>query len=316
MERFRQHDTVLKASILALSGFVVVFTLVAIVAASRNTQLDQSPGSLAAAIESAPLEEKKNKPFPETTVGARAAIVVDLNAKKAIYEKNADTVLPLASITKLMTAYVAASNADLSTSHTIDNIDLAPDGAWGLLYGDSFTLKQLLGIALVASSNDAAEALAHAVGHGSVSSFVTKMNETAPKIGAKTMRFSNPSGLDTTASQAGAEGSARDVAALLETITSEQIDVIRISSEDEYTTTGTYGIEYQYKNTNDTVGDTQGLLVSKTGYTDLAGGNLAIVFDAGVNEPFAIVVLGSTQEGRFTDVAALASSTLAYLKSQ
>ena len=57
------------------------------------------------------------------------------------------------------------------------------------------------------------------------------------------------------------------------------------------------------------------MILSKTGDTDLAGGNLAVAYDAGINEPIIIVVLGSTQEGRFADVATLASSTAAYLKS-
>ena len=55
-----------------------------------------------------------------------------------------------------------------------------------------------------------------------------------------------------------------------------------------------------------------GLLRSKTGFTDLAGGNLAVIFDAGMNHPVAIVVLGSTQSGRFTDVKTLMAATLAH----
>jgi D-alanyl-D-alanine carboxypeptidase len=317
MERFREHDTVLKASILALSGFVVIFTLVAIVTASQNrSQLDQRPGELAASIASTSEEKKAEVPFPTTIVGARAAIVVDLNTQETIYEKNADTVMPLASVTKLMTAYVAASELELTARHTIDSVDLEPDGDWGVLYGDTLSIEDLLGITLVASSNDMANALAHAAGEGSVSAFVKKMNEAAAEMGAKGMRFANPSGLDTTASKAGAEGSARDVATLLETITRQQLDMARVSSKESFVANGAYGTEYAYKNTNDVVGEIPGLLISKTGYTDLAGGNLAIVFDAGVNQPFAIVVLGSTQTGRFEDVTALASSTVSYLHAQ
>jgi D-alanyl-D-alanine carboxypeptidase len=54
------------------------------------------------------------------------------------------------------------------------------------------------------------------------------------------------------------------------------------------------------------------MLLSKTGFTDLAGGNLAIVFDAGVNHPVAVVVLGSTEDSRFTDVSELVGATLAH----
>jgi D-alanyl-D-alanine carboxypeptidase len=55
-----------------------------------------------------------------------------------------------------------------------------------------------------------------------------------------------------------------------------------------------------------------GLLLSKTGYTDLAGGNLVIVFDVGIGHPVAIVVLGSTRDARFTDVEKLMHATLSH----
>ena len=63
-------------------------------------------------------------------------------------------------------------------------------------------------------------------------------------------------------------------------------------------------------NTNESLGRYPGILGSKTGYTDLAGGNLVIVFDVGINHPVAAVVLGSTREGRFEDMAKLTQATL------
>jgi D-alanyl-D-alanine carboxypeptidase len=58
-------------------------------------------------------------------------------------------------------------------------------------------------------------------------------------------------------------------------------------------------------NTNEVVEDITGILVSKTGYTDLAGGNLAVVADMGLNEPVAFVVLKSSKESRFEDILKL-----------
>jgi D-alanyl-D-alanine carboxypeptidase len=66
------------------------------------------------------------------------------------------------------------------------------------------------------------------------------------------------------------------------------------------------------KNTNQGVVQVPGALLSKTGFTDLAGGNLVVVFDAGMAHPVAVVVLGSTVEGRFTDVKRLMDATLAH----
>ena len=57
-----------------------------------------------------------------------------------------------------------------------------------------------------------------------------------------------------------------------------------------------------------------GLIASKTVYTDLAGGNLAVAFDASVGHPIIVVVLGSTEAGRFTDVATLVKTSLKYIR--
>jgi D-alanyl-D-alanine carboxypeptidase len=63
-------------------------------------------------------------------------------------------------------------------------------------------------------------------------------------------------------------------------------------------------------NTNVSINQISGLLASKTGFTNLAGGNLAVVFDAGFMHPVVIVVLGSTVDGRFSDVVNLEKITL------
>ena len=65
-------------------------------------------------------------------------------------------------------------------------------------------------------------------------------------------------------------------------------------------------------NTDPIIGTVPRLLLSKTGYTDLAGGNLVLVFDAGIRHPIAIVVLGSSLKARFTDGATLVAAALAH----
>jgi D-alanyl-D-alanine carboxypeptidase len=70
------------------------------------------------------------------------------------------------------------------------------------------------------------------------------------------------------------------------------------------------GTSFSVKNTDPFVGTLPRLLLSKTGYTDLAGGNLSLVFDAGINHPIAVVVLGSSKNERFTDGTALVAATI------
>ncbi len=72
-----------------------------------------------------------------------------------------------------------------------------------------------------------------------------------------------------------------------------------------YNTDGEY---HDAINTNDIVSRIPNLIGSKTGYTDLAGGNLTVAFDAGFDRPIIITVLGSSREERFTDVLKLVNA--------
>ena len=63
------------------------------------------------------------------------------------------------------------------------------------------------------------------------------------------------------------------------------------------------------QNTNEAEAEIAGLIMGKTGYTDLAGGNLAVVFDVGLAHPIVAVVLGSTPDDRFKDIRALVEAT-------
>jgi D-alanyl-D-alanine carboxypeptidase len=72
-----------------------------------------------------------------------------------------------------------------------------------------------------------------------------------------------------------------------------------------YNTNGDY---HETENTNDIVNRIPNLIGSKTGYTDLAGGNLTIAFDLGLNRPIIITVLGSTRDERFSDVLKLVAA--------
>jgi D-alanyl-D-alanine carboxypeptidase len=76
--------------------------------------------------------------------------------------------------------------------------------------------------------------------------------------------------------------------------------------------TSSDGVVHTFANTDLDVTHIPDPLLSKTGYTDLAGGNLVVVYDAGINHPIAVVVLGSTENGRFTDVQQLVNATLAH----
>ena len=68
-----------------------------------------------------------------------------------------------------------------------------------------------------------------------------------------------------------------------------------------------------FKNTNKLIEHLPGIIGSKTGFSDLARGNLAVVFDMGLEHPVIIVALGSSEEGRFEDIEKLYNETIKYL---
>lgn len=288
------------------------------------------------------------KPFPSVELVAASAIVVDLRTGQALFERDADAVRPLASITKLVTALVAGDRLDPNAAVTISSVTqteegptfvlppapmLATDGT-PILDEDGnprfyeaqevtpvvahtvpvvAKVRDALAYALVASSNEAASALAAAAGPGE-DAFVAQMNAAAAGIGGRTFRFANPTGLDEGGAASGL-GSARDVATLLGYLAAERPSLLAPTAKTTVTVPTDQG-PITARNTNEIAGSLPSLLGGKTGLETSAGGNLAVVIDPGLGQPIAIVVLGSTKEGRFADVRALADATVKYLSAE
>lgn len=303
----------------------------------------QSAPQVAAVVAAVP------KTFPTVDIAASAAIVVDLKTGKAIFERDADTPRPLASITKLVTALVASEELSADSSVTVSSMTqteegpsfvlppepmldesgqpvLGPDGQPLFYEAREVTapatvhtvpivakVRDAIAYALVASSNEAANALGAAAGPGEAA-FAERMNEAALRAGAKTMRFRNASGLDI-GSEASSVGSARDVATLLGYLVKTKPSLVAPTAETTVTVQTDRG-PLVARNTNTIVSTLPNLIAGKTGLEASAGGNLAVVIDPGLGQPFAIVVLGSTKEGRFADVQALADATVKYLGSE
>ena len=257
-----------------------------------------------------PTEPEKNNTFEEVAIRGDAAFVFDVSNNKILYEKNAYEQLPLASITKLMTALVAYELLAENTEIPVTVAAILQDGSSGLSDGESFTLGNILDLTLLSSSNDGAYAIAAAVGsqivtEGDAGTFVEAMNIKADELGLTETYFRNPTGLDISRNEAGAYGSARDVAFLMKHILTHYPNIIEKTTTSQARITNDQGSAHQVENTNPVVESIDGLIGSKTGYTELAGGNLAIAFDAAYNRPIVVVVLGSTYNARFDDVLAL-----------
>lgn len=278
----------------------------------------RTPASVTPVVETAPASSSTASlpiisSITPPPLSARAVYVYDVATGRALYEKNADEVLPLASITKLMTTLVAYNIMAPDTPVTVPQSATVIQSPSGLRPGEVITHEALNTFAMMASSNDAAESLAAAAGalideDAPRQTFIEAMNVTAEELGLPTLRFYNATGLDESPTTAGAYGSARDVTFLLEHIVKTAPALLPATTdpyERIYNSTGAF---HEAENTNPAINQIPQLLGSKTGYTDLAGGNLTIVYDAGFNRPIIITVLGSGFDERFTDVLRLVSS--------
>ena len=255
--------------------------------------------------------------FETSTIEARAVYIYDVLGDRVLYEKNGNEIFPIASLTKLMTSFVALEEAPMGTIITINSDSLKKDGDTGLYPGEKWMLKKLIQFTLVTSSNDGASAIANAFNskletdNQKKESFVDKMNNQSIKLGLSNTYFLNETGLDEP-SGVGAYSSARDVSILLaqflkkypELLEETSYKIRSIRSEDKI---------HNIENTNKEVNKISGLLASKTGFTDLAGGNLFVAFDVGIDQPIIITVLGSTLEGRFRDVEILSNKVREYI---
>lgn len=252
-------------------------------------------------------------PFSNINLQAQAVYVWDVQNQRVLYKKNEQEVLPLASVTKLMTALVAHELLEERAKVAIGNEAVAQYGNSGLSEGEVFNRLSLTDLTLMSSSNDGAYALAAAAGNtlgtNGATAFVHAMNIRAEELGLHHTSFKNPTGLDTSETESGAVGSAKDMAFLMEHIVQHEPDILTFTKTDQarvYSEDGTY---HDTENTNYYINQIPGLIGSKTGYTDLAGGNLVVAFDAGLNRPIVITVLGSTRHERFTDVITLVEET-------
>ena len=216
---------------------------------------------------------------PDTSLLAHAAVVYDARTGEILFSKNPSAQLPLASITKLMLVLTAMKALPLNTIITITPDMLKPEGDSGFKVGEQWSLTKLVDAALVSSSNDAATALALTVGRGSMTEAVALMNKNARILGLPQTYFLNPTGLDQSITFSGAYGSAQDIAKLFAYLIAHYPDAVAGTTRDDMLLMSEKGANVRAQNTNEALGQIPGLIAGKTGYTDLAGGNLAVAFD-------------------------------------
>jgi serine-type D-Ala-D-Ala carboxypeptidase (penicillin-binding protein 5/6) len=261
--------------------------------------------------------------FPPDAIEAKAAYVYDVRTKTVLFAKNENTRLPLASLTKVMSALVALDTSPSYGTITITLNALKAEGDSGLLVDEKWSLGRLLDFSLTTSSNDGMRAVALSLGALSradatseeiINDFVGEMNLKASELGLQNTYFWNETGLDESDFKGGAYGTARDMSMLVEYVLAYHPELFIATRESLSTLQSIDNYPHVAKNTNIIANEIPKLLASKTGFTNTAGGNLIIAFDPELGRPIIISILGSTEKGRFEDARALIASVMEYIK--
>jgi serine-type D-Ala-D-Ala endopeptidase (penicillin-binding protein 7) len=246
----------------------------------------------AAAVEPiAPLDGNKLK------LASANVLVYDANAGQAIYAKGADTVTPIASVTKLMTAMIvldAGQPLDETITVDIADLDLLKGSHSRLRLGAELSRREMLRLALMASENRAASSLARHYPGGSAA-FVEAMNRKAQALSMTRSHVSDPTGLSSEN-----VATAHDLARMVQAAAGYPL--IR-----EFTTTPSHYVEVQpsgqllgFNNTNSLVkSGGWDIQVSKTGFIREAGKCLVMLATI-ASRPVVIVLLDSY--GRLTRI--------------
>lgn len=268
-------------------------------------------------------DESKPNPFDGIELTAKAAYVYDSRTHTVLYAKNENQKLPLASLTKVMSALVASELARPETRVTVTREALRETGDNGLRDGEKLALKDILDFSLTASSNDGMKAVALALGALSSSEpsadeaeldFVRRMNGKAEELNMNGTYYWNVTGLDQSEVKGGAYGTARDMVVLFDHVLRYKPELLEATREPEIVVRSLDGLPHRAVNTSKVVVDIPGIKASKTGYTDIAGGNWVVAFDPEVGRPIIVAVLGSTAQDRFEDVLKLMRASIEYLK--
>ncbi len=215
-------------------------------------------------IEEEPIPSYQDK---DLNLHASAALLLDAENERVLYEKNGYERMPMASTTKIMTCIVALENADLNGVVTVSSYAASmPDVQLNINKGQKFYLKDLLYSLMLESHNDVAVAIAEYIG-GSVEGFAVMMNDKARTLGCEDTNFVTPNGLD-------AEGhytTARDLAVIAGyAIRNKQFLQITNTSAHDFAEISK-GKRYRVTNKNRFLYMMEGAIGVKTGFTGDAG---------------------------------------------
>ena len=236
------------------------------------------------------------KPVRDPKLKSSSVLIIDQSDSSVLYSRHSDVPMPIASITKLMTALVvldADQPLDEPVQITEADRDLPKGGPSRLIVGTTLTRGDLMHLALMSSENRAAYALGNNY-PGGVPAIVAAMNAKAAALGMTGAHFVDPTGL-----------SSQNVASP-EDLSKLVIAASRNPSIREYSTDRRYAVKVrrrmvEFRNTDNLVANpTWNIIVQKTGYITEAGKCLVM---AAVIEGRSVVIVLLDSLGKYTRVA-------------
>jgi len=244
-----------------------------------------------------------NRPIIEFDgINAKNFLVFDFTTGMVIAERDARDIVPLASLIKIPTVFAALELHDGQEKIILTRNAISQEGDSYLRVGEQRTIEDLSQFSFITSSNDAAVAL---FDHDDA--MADKMYDILWRSGADTWNTTSPTGLDLYDDTPTATGSAWDMMKIIQYGMQNHYDYLTQSTQSVLVINPGHSTR-QLPNTNQLLPAEYDVVFSKTGYTDAAGGNLVMVIRISDGHTIGLVVLGSTFNGRFTDMQMLIDS--------
>jgi len=266
---------------------LVLFSLIVLILAGKSFSSTEIKEVKEPEFNYAPVYKQGSPELEISALSYLGAYLGKDNQPIILAEKNSEDLLPMASLTKLMTAVVAYKNYDLEDEVTMGpKVNDWPDSSKRFIPGTSFKVSELLRALLIESNNDAAVALAGKIG---LDNFLSAMNNEAREIGVITTYYDNPVGLDPTSQKEIINYStAEELLILAREIINNYPQILEITSLPRYdikTASGGYNhtaisTDKFLSDKNEKLlcrGEPLKILGGKTGSTDLSKKNLLLI---------------------------------------
>lgn len=245
------------------------------------------------------LKNKISANLQTPNITATSALIFDTTTKEVLYSKNPQQRLPMASLTKIMTAIVSLENKKPDDSYPVTQEDLVGEDSMGLDVGEKLSQSDLLYGMMLHSGNDAAETLASNF-PGRRNAFIKAMNNKVKSLGLNDTNFTNPTGL---------EGDGKQYTTTYDLVVETEFALSNFPLFDQVVSTFDYDIpqtdmhkEYDLENETNLLTSYPGVKGVKDGYTPEAGLCLVTYLDYKGHKIIGVVLGSGDRRGEMIEL--------------